>query len=313
MPHNFAVGRGRAGWVLPCLLVLALGAWLPTAAQGPTLTITRATLNLWPEYDDPGLLVIFAGEFGADVAFPQPVAFPLPAGARGIQAAVPDATGALLSQPWQIVEGKLSYTLPQPQFHTEYYLDRPPAAAQRELTYTFQAPYPIQELEITVQQPARAAGFAMTPQPESSTQGSDGFTYYRLSRSNLAAGDRLDLTLRYTKNDQSPSIAPTRPAPTPAVAQSGVSDAAVPARPLWPWLLIGLGLAALLGTGVYWLVTHQQERDQPAASRRKSPKSVGTPVARPPLTGTAAFCTQCGQPFRPEDRFCAQCGAPRRG
>jgi hypothetical protein len=94
--------------------VLGLASLLPAAAQEPDKGIGEATLQLWPEYDDPGLLVIYSGEFTDTLQFPQEVAFPLPEGARGIQATSRESDGRLMTQEWQIVAGLSHRVLPGP-------------------------------------------------------------------------------------------------------------------------------------------------------------------------------------------------------
>ena len=162
--------------LLSLVAIFVVGLASPVGAQGPGLAIDKASLRLWPEYDDPGLLVILSGNITGTTKFPQQVAFPIPANARGIQATFIDANGDLLSQPWQIVDGKLTYSLPSPDFQIEYYLDRPAGGNQRDINFAFESPYPIRALEVAAQQPARASAFAMTPQSQRSVQGSDGFT-----------------------------------------------------------------------------------------------------------------------------------------
>lgn len=306
----------RASLGALALLLFLIAGGLPLAAQEQGLSIQTASLRLWPEYDDPGVLVLFSGEFEGTTAFPQQVQFPVPAAARGIQATYNDPAAGLLNQPWKLVDSKITYTLPGVSFHTEYYVDRPPSGNQRTITYTFVAPYAIQALEVSVQQPARASGFKLTPQPESSIQGSDGFTYHVFNRTNLAANDKIEITIEYSKTDTAVSapqlaipnatVAPAAPAPQPASKAAGQ----------WlPYLLIGLGLAGLAGAGIYWLL--QRRQLTPAAGpRRASPADAPkTPNARPttgPAAGPVVFCPECGRPFGPEDRFCAQCGKARR-
>lgn len=292
------------------LLALAGAIYLPVVAQAPGLVIQQASLQLWPEYDDPGLLVIFSGRFTDTVAFPQQVAFPLPAGARDIQATMQDASGTLLVQPWQNVNGKLTYTLPGPAFHVEYYLDRPPSGNERELNYTFEAAYPILGLEVLLQEPARAIGFSATPQPERSFPGPDGFIYHQLTRLNLAAGDRLPITIRYTKTDQGPSVMDTKLTGSPSAPQPTAGSPA-PRETRWLALaLIGLGGAALTGAVVYWLL--QRRRPSPIPEPGSRSKPVAPASGRVGRDSKSAFCTQCGRQLGPDDRFCGSCGTPRR-
>lgn len=300
------------GALLTAALAIGLAAPLrPAAAQEPPPAIDQASLRLWPEYDDPGLLVIFSGVFTDSATFPRQVAFPIPTGARGVQATVIAANGDLLSQSWQIIDGKLTYTLPQASFQIEFYLDRPPSGAQRDISYTFEAGYAIKNLAISFQQPARATGFAATPQPQESFQGSDGFTYYTIARTDVAAGERLPLTMRYTKNDQGLSVAQAQPNTVgPAATGGPQSVAAAGALPTWlPYALIGLGLAALAAAAGYWYLQMRSPGAPAGLARRPHNDSLPKPRA----TDAVAFCTQCGHQFGPQDRFCASCGAPRKG
>jgi hypothetical protein len=302
----------RTAWLPLAVLIICLAVWAaPIVAQGPGLAIDQASLRLWPEYDDPGLLVIFSGAFTGTATFPQKVAFPVPAGARGIQATVIAANGDLLSQPWQIVDGKLTYTLPEPAFQIEFYLDRPASSNRRDIGFTFETAYPIKNLAVSLQQPARATGFSATPQPEQSLQGSDGFTYYAINRADVAAGARLPFNLRYTKNDQGLSVAQARldttaPAPAPGTASPGATSGGLPQ---WlPILLIGLGVAALAGAVGYWFLrVRPADSPAPAPARKRSGSQ-----AKPGPPGKTIFCTQCGRQFAAGDRFCANCGAARR-
>lgn len=63
---------------LGLLVTTALIAPPAMAETGEPLTIKNMKVSLWPEYDDPRVLVIYEGEFDNEVIFPQPVAFPVP-------------------------------------------------------------------------------------------------------------------------------------------------------------------------------------------------------------------------------------------
>ncbi len=291
--------------VLACALILLLGA-LPVLAQDAAPTIKTASLLLWPEYDDPGLLVIFAGSFVDQTGFPRDVSISLPAGARNVQAAYPDASGGLLQADSAVSGNTLTFKqLPVASFHAEYYLDRQPSGNQREIVYTFQAPYAIEALAVTVQQPARATDLTIDPAAESSETRDDGLTYFVFNRAGLAAGDALQIVVRYTKTDDSvtnPQLAVTSSSVTPAAATSEPARGADVGAWL-PWVLVGLGTVMLAGWGTYWLLTRRAKR---------APVETTAPVRRATSAAPGDFCTQCGHPHRPEDRFCAQCGAPRK-
>ena len=300
--------------------VLAAISALPAVAQGE-LQIPQASLKLWPEYDDPGVLVIFAGDLADTTTFPQKVAFPVAAGARNIQATVDDATRGLLSQEWQMEGNRVAYALPQPGFHLEYYVDRPPSGDKREIVHTFEAPYPIKSLEIAVQQPARATDFSVTPNPSSTIIGADGLTYHLINLENLAAGEKRDIAISYVKTDSgltapqlaltsaTPLAQPGAPAGEPAASQPA------PAAPTnWlPLLLIGVGLLALIGIGVYWFLSRRRAAPPATPVRPTVSSAPRQPAARPAPAAAASFCAQCGRALGPDDRFCAGCGTPRKG
>ena len=303
------------------LTCAALLASVETASAQPgTPVIQRASLRLWPEYDKPGLLVIFDGTFSNTVTFPHEMVFTLPAGAHDIQATMKDASGGLLTQAWRTEGNKLIFTLPGAGYQVEYYVDTPLLGSQRNLSYAFQAPYQIDQLEVEVQQPARATNFSVAPKPESSSPGSDGLTYHRLLRSNIAAGTSLPITIQYAKADQGTSVTPVAAAAAPAPgAAPGASNTAgqTPFMAILPWLLIGLGALAFVGALAYYILL----RRRPAA--RSTPPTIRPAKAAPApfvsrsaagrtVSGSAAFCPQCGRRFAAEDQFCAQCGAARR-
>ncbi len=296
--------------ILVALFVLAPAI---AGAQGAPLTVQQARLSLWPEYDDPGLLIILNGSFAVSGQWAeQPVKFPLPANARNVQATVQQDTN-LLTVPWERQGESLVYTLPGPAFHVEYYVDLDRTANERVIQYNFPAPYDMQRLDVEIQQPARATGFSVTPAATAAGPSQDGVTYYRLTREGVKAGENIAITVKYTKTDQGLSASAAQAA-TPVVAGAVPSSTRSATDPLTlvAWVLVGAGAAALAGVAVYWYVTRRQtapvttNRPQPRSERgndRRSKRGSG---------GSAGFCPACGTAYRVDDRFCAQCGAARR-
>lgn len=312
--------------------VIAQSAPVQSAAVAQTAPIIEsADLRIWPEYDDPGLLVIFSGQFAEGTNVPFQASFPIPAGARNIQATYQDDSGTLINRPFEVKDGKLVYELPSRGFHYEYYVDRAPSGEQRDIAFEFEAPYAIDALRVAVQQPARATGFALAPAAENSETGTDSLTYHILNRRNLALGEKLGLEIKYTKADSGLTapqlaVAPTSAAALPAAsAPATTTTAATGVTNLLPWLLIALGLVLGAGVLVYWWMTSQRRSAQPAApmpakggatlAGQGSARPVQPPAraaARPQSAESVSFCTNCGHGLKAEDRFCSQCGAPRR-
>ncbi len=314
--------RRRVPALLFLLLILLTTPLATAVAQTTEPIIETASLRLWPEYDDPGVLVISAGTFSNTTPLPFQAAFPISAGARSIQATVNDPTKGLMNREWQVIDGKLTYELDLPDYHYEYYVDRPPSGNQREIRYTFEAPYPMKALEINVQEPARATDFSVEPAATGSFVGADGFTYHTITKSGLAQGDTFDVVIRYSKTDNAlstvgaapaaesaaPTSAPALPAAAPVPASGGIPD--------WlAYVLIGAGTLGVVGVIGYILLQQRKVTTAPAPVRSKPPRPTVPAQPRPPVVGggdAGVFCTQCGRKYGADERFCAQCGAPRR-
>ncbi len=316
----------KRGWIALLVAITTLlttwvvGPCVPAHAQAGAPEIAQAELRLWPEYDDPGLLVIFSGAFSEGTPAPVKVALPVAAGARNVQATFMDQSGTLINRPFEIKDNILTYEVPSATFHIEYYVDRAPSAGQRDIEFTFEAPYAIDSLQMSIQQPARATAFSVEPAADASGQRSDGLTYHTLGRNDLAAGERVGLRIRYTKPDSAltaPQLAVTA-TDGPAAGGAAATAPAAQKTNLLPWLLIGLGAAMLIGIVAWWLLSQRKQapvvRTAPPPSRAGSRTAASTAGAATAgaATAAAAYCTQCGEPLHASDRFCPQCGTRRR-
>jgi hypothetical protein len=180
----------------------------------------------------------------------------------------------------------------------------------------------------------------MTPNAEAPVEGNDGLKYHVVSRANMAAGEQVPVTIRYAKTDSgvsAPQLAVTaNEAASAASATAAETVGSSQANDWLPYLLIGLGVALLFGALAYWYLARRRPTPAPAPTQSTSgkrsaaratsaaPKQAAppvrpsaranqsvTPAVAPPApvsAGAAAFCTQCGNPLRPDDRFCSQCG-----
>lgn len=310
--------------LLLALLIITLTTPFAALAQTAAPVIENAELRLWPEYDDPGLLVIFSGNFAQGTTFPLQAAFPVSAGARNIQATYQDASGTLINRPYEITNGKLTYELPSASFHWEYYVDREPSGNDRQITYVLEAPYAISNLRIAVQQPKGATNFSLNPPAATTEQDTQGLTYHVVNRTNVAAGEKIEIGVNYTKADTSLTLPQLNVTDTGAAAASAPAAATSGGTTDWlPWLLIGVGVALLVGILAYWLISRRQAEPEPAPVATGKPARTATPAQKPLPTvparpaaprpaGPAAFCHNCGTALKADDKFCSQCGTPRR-
>ena len=218
-----------------------------------------------------------------------------------------------------IAQDSLQLNLPAPRFFLEFYYNPFRASgAEKRFTYTAPTTYPIEVLEVDVQQPLEAAEFTLDPPPMERLTDTQGFTYHQSTYRDIRQGQTHTFTISYTKTVATPSVPKQQPASQPPGKTSS------PSRKT----LVALGILAgaiLVFAGSAWLLRGSQRRHVPDAS--PAPQSAPTPdallallqedaqtqettVITPPQPQTRVvnFCTHCGRKVLPDDRFCSECG-----
>ena len=280
--------------------------------------MTGLKISLWPEYDQPSLLVMYRGRFAADSSLPLPVEFRIPA-----EVGRPHAVAFLDEQgnPRDLgyttrAEGDwlvLAFELPTPGFQLEYYAPLPgsPAPGQRTFTYTYRADYAVTTLDLEVQEPLGTQGFKLEPPADSVIQEADGLSYHLATASSLRQNDTVTWSVSYEKIDSGLTAEAFQPAETPTEVipptapgeNKGVSGI----------LIAVLGVIALgaVGVGAFWLGKRSQPAPPPAAlgKRRRGGQRRRPGQSTRQDTG---FCYQCGTRLRSGADFCQQCGAAVR-
>lgn len=288
-------------------LVSVVGAVLPAAAQSEAPQLATWDVQLWPEYDDPSVLVIVTGAVAEETALPQTVRIPLPAGARLHAVAYPGATGNLLTLPWTTEDGvggqTVVFELNQPRFVVEYYADVLSPPPSRSFALDLATPYAAQQASLALRQPSRASRLQVTPAMTAGGADDLGNPTYMLELGALQAGQRVPVQVSYSKADDRPSVA------GPAAADD---------PPGWlPWA-IGAALGLAVGAVAVYFLLRRGKSNGSRQARRRNARKQGAPALRPPAPSPASgaagdkFCVQCGQRFEANDRFCRHCGASRR-
>ena len=317
--------------------IRTLTAGAETAAQAPSsapaqasastadLVMARLRLSIWPEYDDPRVLIMLRGEMTPRQAFPASVTLPIPKGAAIIGAGMISEQNELLLHPHQVLPGDsqdtLQLNLPVPRFFVEFYYN-PVAASGPEKRFVYPAPttYPIEVFEVDIQQPLKATAFTIDPTPTERTTDKEGFTYHQFTFRDVGKGQKQTFTIAYTKTATTPSV----------TKQPSTSQPAEKARARSDSTLVSLGIfagAILLFVGGAWLMQRSQRQSMPATtspmpSASKSDTLIAllqedaqpqeTAGVSPTLqqTRTINFCANCGRKLLPDDRFCSACGKP---
>ena len=171
-------------------LAVVLLAVSAAAPQSETV-LSSLGIDLWPDYDRPGVLVIYHATIAPDVSLPARLVFRIPA-AAGLPNAVAErlAGGQLITLPYdRTVDGEtalIDLTASRPIVQLEYY---DPAitrdGVRRSFAFTWSGDFEVQDFGISLQQPALARNFTTVPEAISATASVDGLTYHTLSRAGV--------------------------------------------------------------------------------------------------------------------------------
>ncbi len=320
------------------LLSVSIAHPIRAFAQDDSITLQTLSVQLWPEYDQPSVLVIYNG-VAEGAATPTDFRLTLPEGADVHVAAYIDEAGDRIqlsggesggeTEQFEIDGNAAIIHSPNNTFYLEYYdpgIDT--SGERRSYTFTWPGDYAVGAMTFVAQQPYTADEFVTNPAIPQPFQAPDGLMYYRTQINGILPGEEQTFVLTYVKDndgltvDQLPApstaqenTAPAEPSPGLSLDNSTVLIAVL--------VLAGLGL---VGGGLYLYNRNRGDdedaapaprRDRRAARierRQADRRAAGRTSASRIPGGPTLFCTQCGaQAADPADRFCRKCGAPLRG
>src|SRR3989304_2886585 len=171
--------------LLALALALAGAMFVSPLLADAEMRIQSAEVGGEPEYDEPRVLVVNQGTFTGS-SFPKEVSFYLP---KGVE--VTEVCGLKKPQDehlCQLFETRpegdsvvMTYNLPVPDFYFEYYYNPIQGTGDRVVLFSYNSAYPMDDLQVDVQQPLRATAFALSPSTSQVTSDSQGFKYYQYS------------------------------------------------------------------------------------------------------------------------------------
>lgn len=267
--------EGR-GLVVGLLLLLSVA--FPWAAQGEAtqggaaqgagqaledegLSIGRMRVSIWPEHDDPGVLVVYDGRFADDSRFPTTTTFFIPKDAVINDACSLSPGGQHFCQLYEIVAGdtmdEVIVSLPFSNFYLG--IHTPPldvTSERRGIDFTIRTNHPIASLEIDIEQPLRSVGFTISPSGGEPSE-KNGFKHFRYTLENIAKGEERVFRIGYVKTDPTPSV---------DIKYSSMSGTRVWGSPYdtqrkvktFVYILFGTGIAA--AAGLFWIVLLRRRR-----------------------------------------------------
>lgn len=310
---NLVAGRCRSaypsGMRSLCRALLITVTVLAAAGVAPpqdAIVFTRLGVDLWPDYDRPGVLVIYRGSIAPGATLPARVQLRIPA-AAGDPTALAERSpdGQLVNLTFdRRTQGDMAVidaTVTRPDLQMEYY---DPAiehdGATHSFTFSWPGDYAVGELNVTVQQPDLAQDLTTVPPAATRAPGGDGLLYHTVVLPAVPAGEAVDVQVTYEKVADQLSV---ETIPAPATSTSSPAPAAgAPSSEREMVIVVAVVLASAVLAGLA-LLLGRRRRGEP------SPEAAGGAAAP---SGAARFCTQCGAAAGSADRFCHQCGTAVR-
>ncbi len=290
------------------ILILGILFVFPTFVSAQNdVTIANMTVQLWPEYDQPSMLVIVDFQVTAATALPVDLTFKFPKDANLIAVAALAGDGSFLNAvfdgpkddgEWQ------SFTLTVSQssvYRFEYYQPLTFNGNQRIFSYLWDGYYAVDAFNVLVLEPIDATSFAMDPAYESISQ-ENGSNYYDSGIAQLASGEQFTLNLSYDKTTDTLIFPPQGIQPAAPVDES--TPGRVSLNNSLPYIIGGLGVVLIIGGIVYYW--------QAGRTSFKSPRRRSHIHMESEDLGIDTYCPQCGARAKAGDRFCRVCGARLR-
>jgi hypothetical protein len=233
----------RRGTLILLLTAITLVSTTGASSAQAILRLEQLQVDLWPEYDQPAMLVIYRGRLADDVELPATLTLHLPARVERPNAvAYDDGSGTLLNATYSTrAEGDwVAVTLETstPNFQLEFYDSLARKDELRSYTFVWPGDYAVGQFNFFLLPPPGAEDVQTDPALTLVQQfGTDAPSLVGVLDSGLAVGQEIQLTVSY---DGSAVSSP-----------AGEGDGKVSP------LIIGAIVAALLlliASGVLWYV-----------------------------------------------------------
>jgi hypothetical protein len=285
------------------MLMLLIVFLFPNNVQAlGDVQLSSVSVDIWPEYDQPAVLMIYRITLSANTNLPVSLTFRLPSSAQINAVAVVDPTKGLVNIPYEnSVQGQwsmLKITTGSLQVQVEYYVPLVKKGTVRHISFEWPGDYAVDKLDANFLRPFGADSVSISLAPTDTSPGQDGLTNYHVQTADLAAGRTFTLTIDYQRNtdDLSISSLPVQAASTPGPDTPGRFSKTV----VLPWVLAGIGVL-LIVAGIVWFVAWQ--RGGQGAKKGKKHKQH-----REESEDEFTYCSQCGNRAQPGDVFCRTCG-----
>lgn len=253
-------------------------------------------VGVWPEYDHPGVLVIYSGSIKSDhlplqfeALVPQELDLALAIGQS-------DTSNKL--QPVSVEQrddGKwVNITFVRERFQLEFYFNPFQEGQLRTADVTVQLNHPLDTYHVAVQHPLGAEKFKLSEPNAETFRDEHGVTYSQLHSASLKAGERKKFSFSYVNRSGKLSVALLQEMlkNTQGMPQSTTdSENRTVVRyrlPTYQPLAVVAVLSVVLGY-IFWRSNYSRTGRQLVPAEKNA-------------------CSHCGAAVAEEDRFCSICG-----
>jgi hypothetical protein len=276
-----------------------------TSAQ-TNVTLNSVNVQLWPEYDQPSMLVIVDFKIAPMTPLPADLTFRIPIDSNLIAVAFQTEDGNLVNanfttpvvnDAWQT----FNITIDQNTIYRfEYYQPLQFKGDERSFVYIWEQAYTVNNFSVAVLEPLDVS--AMSIQPDAiSIEQVNGLNLYQGAVSKISAKQTYNLDLLYTKNSLTLITEPQQVQPADPLNEN--TPGRVSLNNFLPYLLGGFGILFItVGIVYYWRFGRSSSKRN---RRRKTIVEDDDPK-------TGMYCPQCGTRAKSGDRFCRTCGAKLR-
>ena len=295
-------------WLVFTLLLASILIPSSAGAQGET-KLEAIDVQLWSEYDQPSMLVIYQFLVSQETPLPAEVKLRFPKDVNLVAVASKsnddffnkDFTTPVVQGDWQSITIKVETYEPH---RIEYYQPLDRDGDKRQFKFHWFGDYYVKEFAVNILIPADSTELVTSPPLEETATTSDGVWITGIvTKNDLKMMNSFQFELNYRRT----STALVKPAQATAqVAPVTPVDENTPGRVSitnLPWIIGAFGLT-LIGIALfsYWRSTKSTE-GQPGKRRR--------PKTEEPEDGQA-YCHECGARAQTGDRFCRTCGSRLR-
>ncbi len=293
-------------WLFLPLLLALLTISFPASAQGG-VTLDNVTIQLWPEFDQPAMLVILNAQLAPTVALPVELTFQLPGDVdKPYVVAVGPTAQTVSDQQVEFTYQKngdwleVAVNTDYPAIQIEYY---DPGLSikddNRSFTFLWPGNYAVDTFNVSLRAPVDTTQVTTDPQMRDVTPAGSKQTFLEWGTSNLEAGDEVPIQVMYTKTTDRLSVS-DQPLETGIVDE--FAQGRISLSNYLPYILAGLGILLILTGGLYFW-QYSKGRSRP---RLRHPVREEEPI------GGDVYCHQCGKRAQAGDRFCRTCGTRLR-